>query len=200
MGKRLRPLGDIAALIESIQQVGLLNPITITKNRRLISGLHRLEACKVLGRKHISAVILAVSPEEAQLREIDENLMRNDLTMLERAEHLARRKTLYEEMHPETRQGGDHGNQYKGGKKCQKDKLFFCQSAVTLTGQSSKTTQRLVRIAKMLTPETKKLVRGTEWENNQRTLMKLCKLAPEMQERVARKAASGERCDVSRLR
>lgn len=33
---------------------------------------------------------------------------------------------------------------------------------------------------------------GTEWEDNQRALMKLCKLAPEMQEKVARKAASWE--------
>jgi hypothetical protein len=197
VGKRLRPLGDISSLANSIRELGLLSPITVTRGKRLISGLHRMEAFSALGRKYIPAVILAVSTEEAELREIDENLMRNDLTVLERAEHLARRKELYEELYPETRQGGDHGNQYAGGKKCRKDKLSFCQTAATLAGTSSKTAQRLVRIAKLLTPETKELVRGTEWGNNQRTLMKLCKLTADMQEKVARKAAKGESKDIS---
>jgi hypothetical protein len=49
-----------------------------------------------------------------------------------------------------------------------------------------------VRIAKLLSPETKELVRGTSWANNQQALMKLCKMPPDMQERVARKAANGE--------
>ncbi len=116
--------------------------------------------------------------------------------MLERAEHLYRRKQLYEELHPERRNGGDRGNQHIGGKSCQNDKLSFCQTAATLTGQSSRTAQRLVRIAKLLTPETKRLLRGTEWADNQRALMRLCKLTPEMQERVARKSANGESRDI----
>jgi len=196
VGKRMRPLGDIAALVESIKEVGLLNPILITQGRRLISGLHRLAAFKALGRRTIPCIILSVSQQEAQLREIDENLARNDLTVLQRGEHLLRRKELYEALHPETRQGGDRGNQYSGGRKCQKDMLSFCQTAATLTGQSSKTAQRLVRIAKLLTPETKRLLRGTEWADNQRALIRLCKLTPEMQERVARKSANGESRDI----
>jgi tetrahydromethanopterin S-methyltransferase subunit F len=46
VGKRMRPLGDITALVESIREVGLLNPILVTRDRRLISGLHRLAAQK----------------------------------------------------------------------------------------------------------------------------------------------------------
>ena len=196
VGKRMRPLGDITALVESIREVGLLNPILVTRDRRLISGLHRLKAFIALGRKHIPAIILSVSPTEAAIREIDENLARNDLTLLERAEHLLCRKQLYEELHPERRNGGDRGNQHIGGKSCQNDKLSFCQTAATLTGQSSRTAQRLVRIAKLLTPETKRLLRGTEWADNQRALIRLCKLTPEMQERVARKSANGESRDI----
>jgi ParB family chromosome partitioning protein len=192
VGKRLRPLGDIAALVESIRDVGLLSPINITKERWLISGLHRLEAFKALGRKHIPAIILSVNAEEAELRELDENLMRNDLTLLERADHLYRRKSLYEVLHPETCRGGDRGNQHTGGKKRQTGNVTFSQTAATITGQSSTTVQRLIRVARMLTPKTKELLRGTELADNQRALMKLCKLTPEMQERVARKAATGE--------
>jgi hypothetical protein len=196
VGRRMRPLGDISSLVESIREVGLLNPILITRNRRLISGLHRLEAFKALGWKHIPAIILSVSPTEAALREIDENLARNDLTLLERAEHLHRRKELYEILHPERRHGGNRGNQHTGGKSCQDTNLKFCQTAAVLTGKSATTVHRLVRIAKLLTPETKELLRGTEWANNQQALMKLCKLPPDMQERVARKAANGESRDI----
>jgi 16S rRNA G966 N2-methylase RsmD len=182
--------------VESIREIGLLNPILITRDRPLISGLHRLKAFVALGRKHIPAIILSVSPTEAAIREIDENLARNDLTLLERAEHLHRRKELYEQLHPGTRHGGNRGNQHTGGKSCQDDKLSFCQNAATLSGQSSRTAQRLVRIAKLLSPETKRLLRGTEWADNQRALIRLCKLTPEMQERVARKSANGESRDI----
>jgi hypothetical protein len=128
VGKRMRPLGDIDALVRSIRDLGLLIPITVTRERRLVSGLHRLAAFKALGRRTIPAVVIPVSRDEAKLREIDENLARNDLTLLERAEHLRWRKEFYERLHPETRSGGDHGNQHTGGKKSQKDNLTFCQT------------------------------------------------------------------------
>ena len=48
--RELRRLGELAA---SIREVGLLNPITVTENRRLVAGYHRLEACRILGWKVI---------------------------------------------------------------------------------------------------------------------------------------------------
>jgi ParB-like nuclease domain len=196
VGERMRPLGNVSALVESIREVGLLNPITVTRERRLISGLHRLEAFRALQRHTIPAIVLAVSRDEAQLREIDENLARRDLSLLERAEHLHCRKEIYERLHPETRPGGNHGNQHIGGKVRQKCNLPFCQTAAMLTGKSGTSVQRLVRIAKLLTPETKRLLRGTDWADNQRTLLKLCKLPSDMQESVARKASSGESKEI----
>jgi hypothetical protein len=191
VGKRMRPLGDINALVGSIRELGLLNPITVTRDCRLVSGLHRLAAFKALGRRTIPAVVLALGRDEAQLCEIDENLTRNDLNFLQRAERLRRRKEIYERLHPETHKGGDHGNQHTGGKSRLSDNLSFSQQAANLIGQSDRTIQRLVRVGKLLTPETKRLLRGTEWADNQRTLMKICKLPPDMQEEVARKMAAG---------
>ena len=196
VGERMRPLGNISSLVDSIRELGLLNPITVTRDRHLVSGFHRLAAFKALGRRTIPAVALALGRDEALLCEIDENLARNDLSLLERAEHLCRRKELYEKLHPETRKGGDRGNQYSGRKRSQNDNLAFSRSAATFTGQSSRTVQRFVRIANLLTPETRNLLRGTDWADNQRTLLKLCKLLPDMQESVARKVAGGESKEI----
>jgi hypothetical protein len=67
------------------------------------------------------------------------------LPYLERAEHLRRRKEIYERLHPETRRGGDRGNQYSGGKRSQNDNLVFSRSAAPSTGQSGRTIQQLIR-------------------------------------------------------
>jgi hypothetical protein len=196
VGKRMRPLGDIATLVGSIREVGLLTPISVTRDRRLISGLHRLAAFKALGRRTIPAFVRALGRDEAQLCEIDENLVRNDLNFLQRAEHLRRRKEIYERLHPETHKGGDYGNQHSGGKSRLSDNLSFSHQAATLTGQSDRTIQRLVRVGKLLTPETKRLLGRTEFADNQRTLMKICKMPGEMQEEVARKLADRESKEI----
>jgi hypothetical protein len=192
----MRPLGDIDALVESIRELGLLNPISVTRDRHLISGLHRLAAFKALGRHRIPAMMIDVNRDDAKLREIDENLARNDLTLLERAEHLCRRKEIYERLHPETRRGGDRGNQHIGGKSRLSDKLSFSHSAATSTGRSSRTVHRLVRIANNLTPKTRKLLRGTDLADNQRALLRLCKFPPDMQESVAREVVGGESKEI----
>jgi ParB family chromosome partitioning protein len=125
-----------------------------------------------------------------------ENPVRNDLNFLQRAEHLRRWKEIYERLHPEARKGGDYGNQHTGGKSRLSDNLSFSRQAATITGQSDQTIQRLVRVGKLLTSETKRLLGGAEWADNQRTLMKICKMQPDMQEEVARKAARGESKEI----
>lgn len=187
----MRPLGDTSSLTESIRQVGLLNPISITKDNWLIAGLHRLKACKALGFDRIPAVVFPISREEAQIREIDENLIRNDLSVLERAEHYHRRKELYERLHPERRHGGNRGNQYTGGKKCQDANLRFCQTAASVTRHSASTINRLVRIAKTLSPDVRNLLRDTDWAHNQQNLTKLCRFPCERQKAIALKIANG---------
>jgi ParB family chromosome partitioning protein len=54
VGKRhRRDMGDIEALAESIEDIGLLNPITVDERGRLRAGARRLAACKQLGWKRI---------------------------------------------------------------------------------------------------------------------------------------------------
>jgi ParB family chromosome partitioning protein len=49
-----RDLGDIGALAESINQFGLLQPITINRDGMLICGARRLAAIKKLGQRHVN--------------------------------------------------------------------------------------------------------------------------------------------------
>jgi len=91
-------------LVESIKQIGLLNPILINSKNELVAGLHRLEAYKVLGYDDIEANVVTLQQE---LAEIDENLIRNVLTAFVFDLQLARRKEIYESLYPETKHGGD---------------------------------------------------------------------------------------------
>ena len=97
--------GNIEQLANSIRDLGLLNPITLTTSYRLIAGYHRYLACKSLGWQDIPANIVTLDALRAELAEIDENLQRQELTVLERAEQLARRKNIYEEVYPQTKRG-----------------------------------------------------------------------------------------------
>ena len=49
-------LGDLEPLKDSLKRYGLLNPITITKDYRLIAGHRRLESARQLGWTTIDAV------------------------------------------------------------------------------------------------------------------------------------------------
>ena len=90
-------------LAESISKVGLLNPITVDQDYTLIAGLHRLEAAKLLGWSEIKCTVSELDGLLAQLAEIDENLIRREFDHVEEWEQLARRKEIYEKLHPETR-------------------------------------------------------------------------------------------------
>lgn len=102
---RKRKLGEILPLAQSIEEIGLLQPITIQPDGCLTAGYHRLEACKLLGWTEIDVVVLDLGPLKKELAEIDENLIRNELHWFDRDKQLARRKEIYEALHPETKKG-----------------------------------------------------------------------------------------------
>jgi ParB/RepB/Spo0J family partition protein len=115
--RRLRP-EKVAELAESMQARGLLQPIILRPWRHrymLVAGLHRYEATKRVGSETIAAIVCdgLDDADAALLAEIDENLIRADLSPAERALHLAERKRLYEKVHPETK----HGSTGKGRAK-----------------------------------------------------------------------------------
>src|SRR5208283_5866877 len=76
----------------------------------LVSGRRRLQAHAKMGRKTVPCRIGPFSKITAELAEIDENIIRNNLTVMEEQIALARRKSIYLELHPETARGVSGAN------------------------------------------------------------------------------------------
>ena len=106
-GRRETAPGAVKELADSIAEVGLLNPITVDCGHTLIAGLHRLEAAKLLGWTEIECTVRGLEGLQAELAEIDENVVRADLSPVDFGDLLMRRKEIYEMLHPETKNGGD---------------------------------------------------------------------------------------------
>lgn len=90
VGNRARK-GDgwLDSLERSIQQVGVLQPIGITPDKKLIFGGRRLQACKNLGLETIPARVFDIdadNPVTALRMEREENEHRKDLTPSEKVE------------------------------------------------------------------------------------------------------------------
>ncbi|MFH1038457.1 MAG: ParB N-terminal domain-containing protein [PVC group bacterium] len=85
--------GNIASLEISIRKVGLLNPILVDEQNRLVAGFRRLQACRNLGWKEIEATVLSFGGDPLKMldAEVDENLFRKDFTR-EEVESIERRR------------------------------------------------------------------------------------------------------------
>jgi hypothetical protein len=83
IGERARKdLGDLTELIESIGEIGLVHPITVTLDYTLIAGRRRLAAFRQLGKATIPARVTNQfnDARNALLAERDENTCRKDMT------------------------------------------------------------------------------------------------------------------------
>ena len=72
-----KDLGDIRPLVDSIAEVGLLHPVVVTPDGRLIAGQRRLEACRLLGWTDVPVTV--VDLYQAARGEAHENFVRKDL-------------------------------------------------------------------------------------------------------------------------
>lgn len=82
---------SIQSLAESIQEVGVLQPVlvkTTDTGYRLVAGERRLRAARLLGKKSVPAILLESGMSNLQVQLV-ENLQREDLNPVERAVALA---------------------------------------------------------------------------------------------------------------
>lgn len=67
LGFRYRQdLGDLRPLAESIEEVGLLHPVVVTPEGRLIAGQRRLAACRLLGWAEVPVTVVEAAEEEPE--------------------------------------------------------------------------------------------------------------------------------------
>lgn len=105
----------IKELVESISRDGLINPITVTKDRRLVAGFCRLSAVRLLSAEGRGFVydgvqvppgqipVLLASSEEPRILfriELEENLRRKNLSPAENAKAIARLHEFFKEQFP----------------------------------------------------------------------------------------------------
>lgn len=196
---RSRRLDSAYAMIlaDSISRHGLMHPIAIrrTPNAKggkftLVSGLHRLEALRLTGAQTLEAgqvVIVQGDAAAARKREIEENLARYDLTVLDRAMAVLEMRQMWE---------AEHGPIERGNPdlKADEDQLgqvgpigdesaigTFLQTASDRIGISDRAVKRLVFIAQKLLPELRAALHGRAEADNQSILLRAAKQAPEVQ-------------------
>lgn len=89
--RQRRELRGIDELAESIQRIGLINPIVITRDGVLIAGERRLTAIRQLGWTHVPVQFVEdLSEYELQCIELEENVKRQDLPWQDEVAALAK--------------------------------------------------------------------------------------------------------------
>lgn len=202
IGERLRPVSEPHAALtaENIQQVGRLRqPIEVRQmgdRYGLIAGRHRLRAIELLGWATIPAFVFDCTDDEALLAEIDENLVRHELNPLDRAVSLAKRKEVYERLHPETVAGVAGAE----AKHRATEIISFARSTAEKVGLTERTIQLAVSIARDLSPEVRAAIAGTALALKQAELLALARVPADLQLAVANLVLSGTCRNVAAAR
>lgn len=201
--ERKREVKHVDDLVRSIDILGLLNPITVVMQRQniggldshdapvLVAGLRRLEACKQLDWDEIPVNVIEIYDLDIELAEIDENLVREDLTVLERAEQLERRKWIWEQKYPETKAGVAGGKARQGTATADS---AFAENTAKSTGSGVRTIQEDVAIADGIPADLREQLKGTDQADSKEDLKALArrKNDPAVQRKAVKAVISGE--------
>jgi ParB family chromosome partitioning protein len=190
----------VSQLAESIRDIGLQSPIVVRsiadssdgKLFEILSGRHRHQAFVFLNKEQIPAIVRDVDDLHAELIEIDENLCRENLTPAQMTAAVARRKQIYEALHPETAHGGDRRSSRRTGNLKQNGTAKrFTKATAEATGRSERNIQRAARQGEKIGPEDLERLAGTSLDKVSE-LEALADLRPDERRTLIDKAASGE--------
>lgn len=187
----------VEVLAASFAENGLQQAITIRQEGDqyiLVAGAHRLAAAKSLGWVVIDTKNLGeITSDAAALIEIDENLIRHELSALDRAIFIAQRADIYERLYPDTRQGIAGG---RARQKLARDKLSTAESGVNHSaianlsfadataeecGFSARTIRRALQLARDLDSDAREILAQTPLANNAAALQQIAKLSKQQQ-------------------
>ena len=195
VGHLRRPVSEsqVADLIDSISRLGLLQPPVVTPGHTLVAGRHRLEAVKRLGWATVPVVVAELSDLQARLAAVDENLVRNDLTRLERFEHVVHRAELVAALGQRKRVGRPRkADTVSGFPKTTED-------IAAASGLSGRTLQRAAKIVGAIPEAVGERLKGSPLADSTTELLRLSRLPAEDQTAIAERVAAGERGAVNDL-
>jgi DNA-binding CsgD family transcriptional regulator len=177
LGLRQVDKRKLSKLIESIKEVGLINPITVVKRQNphgsepyvVLCGHNRFMACEAIGLDPVPCRCVGehdVKNADFKIMQADENLVRIDLTNDDLETHLAHRKFWYEVKHPETKHGGAPGKRVKGskgGKVAPRATLppSFAADTAAATGMAERTIRQYTERGEKIDREVSASLTGT---------------------------------------
>lgn len=187
----------VAALAADIDGQGLRIPILVVeagKRFRLIAGAHRLGAAKLLKWKSIPADVKPADAfaDEAALRlaEIAENLMRRELSALDRALDVAAWREIYEQAQGAVKPGrkksfqvGTNSDADPMADAAERFSAAFNEAAQRALGLGKTAVWRCLKIA-TLDADTRERVALTRLADNQSELIALADVEREMRPAV----------------
>jgi hypothetical protein len=149
----------VGMLASSIERRGLLNPIRVTllddgETYDVISGVHRILAHEAVGLVNIDAIVAGGDPVDLEMDEIEENLARQECTVLQRALLEHRLRELYVQKYPETQQGLA-GARARHGLQTSHESFAGSQAK---PGSSRRAVERRLQIAEALAREAATLL------------------------------------------
>ena len=196
VGTRLRKIDQskVNDLVESIQLIGLLQPIVIDTDNNLLAGNHRLEAHKILGESTIECKRISLSELENELVQIDENLILNQLSILETSEHLIRREEILTKLGKRSMIGE---NQHTKTGSDGSDTTSTTEDLATELGISERQYQRIKQVYK-IHPEARELLIDTPHSDNLEGLLSIERNKESIQIEVAKILHSQQTSSVSR--
>jgi ParB family chromosome partitioning protein len=130
----------------------------------------------------IPATVLSLNDIDAQIAEIDENFVRNELSVLERGEQLKRRKELYEAKYPQTKAGvagatASNKAQGKNDATPESGVASFAKDVAAKTGRGVSTIKEDVQIASRIAEPVKETIRNTPLADNKSQLLEMTRYA-----------------------
>lgn len=174
----------VTDLAESIEGIGLLHPITVSRHGEwfhLLSGMHRLEAFRQLGRETIPASINQSDPLIEELIEVEENLVSSRLTSIDEARFIVRWEEILTQLGKKAIHGDNRWN-----------RSGLTNEDLARTRGMSKRNYQYTKTIANLHPEVQDLLNETTFANNKTDLIALVKESDEVQMAVANMLATGK--------
>lgn len=164
-------------------QPPLIQPITVRpvgERYALVVGMHRYGAVGLVGLDTIQAIVRDLSDLDARLEEIDENLVRQELTAFDRAVFLAERRAVYEGKYPEATRG-KKGALARWNDATGNLPLAFTEDASRRIGLDVTAVRKILKTFDSLSPASRDRIKGTWLSHNDSQMKSLSKHGPERQ-------------------